>query len=374
MVYGAALLTTVGHALLPAVMRGDGYTPVLPIVSGAVWALSLAALLYLWKQRTHTVLDVWLMVVMSVWLFDVALSAVLNAGRFDLGFYAGRVYGLLAGTLVLLALMIETGAAYARLAHSYEVERDVRDRQLHEVQSELIHVSRLTELGQMVSALAHEVNQPLAAAGTYVSAGRRLLQAGDTAKADEALQRGVDQVTRASQVIQRLRQFVKKADGQRSAEDVRQVIEEAAALALLGTEGRGISMELDLPRDAPPVFIDKVQIQQVLLNLIRNAVEAMQSSPRRELSIRAMLSADGMVEVSVADSGPGVAAAVREKLFQPFVTTKSSGLGVGLSICRSIVEAQGGRLWFADNRDGGAEFRFTLATRGAGTGDPLPPP
>ena len=96
MVYGAALLTTVGHALLPAVMRGDGYTPVLPIVSGAVWALSLAALLYLWKQRTHTVLDVWLMVVMSVWLFDVALSAVLNAGRFDLGFYAGRVYGLLA--------------------------------------------------------------------------------------------------------------------------------------------------------------------------------------------------------------------------------------------------------------------------------------
>ena len=194
----------------------------------------------------------------------------------------------------------------------------------------------------MVSALAHEVNQPLAAAGTYVSAGRRLLQAGDTAKADEALQRGVDQVTRASQVIQRLRQFVKKADGQRSAEDVRQVIEEAAALALLGTEGRGISMELDLPRDAPPVFIDKVQIQQVLLNLIRNAVEAMQSSPRRELSIRAMLSADGMVEVSVADSGPGVAAAVREKLFQPFVTTKSSGSGSGTV---DLSQYRGGTGW-----------------------------
>ncbi len=209
--------------------------------------------------------------------------------RFDLGFYAGRVYGLIAGSLVLLVLLVETGAVYARLALSYEVERDVRDRQLHEIQSELIHVSRLTELGQMVSALAHEVNQPLTAAGSYVSAGRRLLQAGDTAKADEALQKGVDQVTRASQVIQRLRQFVKKADGQRSAEDLRQVIEEAAALALLGAEGRGIRMELNLAPDTPLVFIDKVQIQQVLLNLIRNAVEAMQSNLRRELSIRAVM-------------------------------------------------------------------------------------
>ena len=160
---------------------------------------------------------------MSAWLFDIALSAVLNAGRFDLGFYAGRLYGLMAATLVLLVLLIETGAVYARLARSFEAERDVRDRQLHELQSELIHVSRLTELGQMVSALAHEVNQPLTAAGSYVRAGRRLVQAGDVAKADEALQKGVDQVTRASQVIQRLRQFVKKADGQRSAEDIRQI-------------------------------------------------------------------------------------------------------------------------------------------------------
>jgi signal transduction histidine kinase len=370
-VFGVTLLTTAGHALLPNIMRGDGYATGFPIVCGAVWALNLAALLFLWKQRTYSVLDVWLMVAMSAWLFDIALSAMLNVGRFDLGFYAGRMYGLIAATLVLLVLLIQTGAVYARLAHSYETERDVHDRQMHEIQSELIHVSRLTELGQMVSALAHEVNQPLTAAGTYVSAGRRLLQAGDTAKADEALRKGMDQVTRASLVIQRLRQFVKKADGQRSTEDVRQVIEEAAALALLGAEGCGIRMELDLARDTPLVFIDKVQVQQVLLNLIRNAVEAMQSRPRRELLIRAIVSADGMLEVSVADSGPGLAADVRGKLFQPFVTTKSSGMGVGLSICRSIVEAQGGRLWFADNPDG-AEFRFTLSTRGASAVEALP--
>ena len=363
-VCAAALLTTAGHALLPAIMRGDGYTLTLPIVTGTVWTLSLMSLLVLWKQRAYSVLDVWLMVVLSAWLLDIALSAMLNAGRFDLGFYAGRVYGLMAATLVLLVLLIQTGAVYARLARSFEVERDVRDRELHEIRAELIHVSRLTELGQMVSALAHEVNQPLTAAGSYVRAGRRLVQAGEVAKADEALQRGVEQVTRASQVIQRLRQFVKKADSECRPEDVRQVIEEAAALALLGAEGRGVHLEMDFAPDTPLVFIDKVQVQQVLLNLIRNAVEAMQSSPRRELAIRTIVRTDGMVEVSVADSGPGLAADVREKLFQPFVTTKATGMGVGLSICRGIVEAQGGQMWLADDT-GGAKFHFTLPAAGA---------
>jgi signal transduction histidine kinase len=367
---GATLLTTVGHDLLPAVMRGDRYTPVLPIAVGAVCSLSLVALLVVWFRRPYSVLDVWIMVVMSAWLFDVALSALLNAGRFDLGFYAGRLYGLMAGTLVLLVLLIETGAVYARMARSFAAERDVRDRQLHEVQSELIHVSRLTELGQMVSALAHEVNQPLTAAGSYVRAGRRLVQAREFAKADEALQKGAEQVTRASQVIQRLRQFVKKADGQRSGEDVRQVIEETTALALLGAEGRGVRLELDFASDTPLVFVDKVQIQQVLLNLIRNAVEAMQSSPRRELIMRTVMSADGMVEVSVTDSGPGLAADIRARLFQPFVTTKPSGMGVGLSICRGIVEAHGGRMWLADSPDGGAAFHFTLPAANTDAAEP----
>jgi len=135
-------------------------------------------------------------------------------------------------------------------------------------------ISRLTELGQMVSALAHEVNQPLTAAGSYVRAGRRLVHAG------EALQKGVDQVTRASQVIQRLRQFVKKAEAHRSVEDLRQTIEEAAALALLGTAETRLNFETKVASDMPRVFIDKVQVQQVLLNLVRNAVEAMHDSPR----------------------------------------------------------------------------------------------
>jgi signal transduction histidine kinase len=368
---GAALLTTSGHALLPVIMRGDGYTPLLPVVIGVVWSISLAALLVLWKRRPHSVLDVWLMVVMCAWLLDIALSAIFNAGRFDLGFYAGRVYGLLAASIVLLVLLIETGAAYARLARSFEAESDDHSRQLRELQSELIHVSRLTELGQMVSALAHEVNQPLTAIGSYVRAGLRLIQAEDSSKAADALQKAADQVVRASQVIQRLRQFVRKDAGQRDVEDIRRTIEEAAAIAMLGPEGRQVRLGTEFEPDTPLVSIDKVQIAQVLLNLIRNAVEAMQASARRELVIRTRTSGDGMVEVSVVDSGPGLPPEIRERLFQPFTTTKPSGMGVGLSICRAIVESHGGGIWVVDPPGGGTGFHFTVpaATATAG-GEP----
>ena len=356
----ATALSTAGHDLLPAIMRGDQYTPVLPVVTGGVWLLSLMALLLLWKRRPHSALDLWLMVVMAAWLLDIALSAMLNHGRFDLGFYLGRVYGLVAASLVLLVILVETGGVYARLARSYELERMEHERQLYQVQSELIHVARLTELGQMVAALAHEVNQPLTAVATYVSAGMRLLRGNDPAKAEDAFQKAAEQVTRASQVIQRLRNFVKKDDGNRTSEDIRRTIEEAVALALLGPEGRKVRLEMDFAPDTPLVLIDKVRVQQVLLNLIRNAVEAMQGRPERDLAIRAIQAAGDMVEISVTDTGPGLSAEVRAKLFQPFVTTKSSGMGVGLSICHSIIEGHGGLMWLVDTAGGGAEFHFTL--------------
>jgi two-component system sensor kinase FixL len=360
LVIGAALLTTAGHDLLPAIMRGDGYTPALPIAIGSVCMITFLALLWLWKRRPYSVLDVWLMVAMLAWLFDIGLSAMLNAGRFDFGFYAGRVFGLLAATLVLLILLIQTGAVYARLARSFAVETSVREQRLREVQAELIHVSRLTELGQMVSGLAHEVNQPLTAVANYVSAGRRLLVAGDTIRSDEALRRAIDQVTRAGQVIQRVRQFVRKDDGHRQAEEVRGTIEEAAALAVLGAERQRVRVMMEFGTDLPSVLIDKVQIQQVLLNLIRNAIEAMRDSDRRELTIRAMRSGCKWVEISVADTGPGLPPIVRDKLFQPFITTKPSGMGVGLSICHDIVEGHGGHMWLCDHPGGGADFRLTL--------------
>ena len=150
------------------------------------------------------------------------------------------------------------------------------------------------------------------------------------------------------------------------------MVEEAAALALLGAEGREVHLEMAFAPNTPPVFIDRVLIQQVLLNLLRNAVEAMQSSQRRELTINTTVSVDRIVEVSVTDSGPGVSADIREKLFQPFVTSKPAGMGVGLSICRGIVEAHGGRMWLADNPGGGAAFHFTLPVAGEDAVEPEP--
>jgi signal transduction histidine kinase len=357
-IIAAVFLTTARHELLPAIMQRNDYTPLLPIVTVGVWSLSVIALLVLWRRRPHSVLDVWLMVVMCAWALDIALSAVLNAGRFDLGFYAGRAFGVLAGTLVLLVLLIETGAVYARLAASFEAESRDRTQQLRELESELIHVSRLTELGQMLSALAHEVNQPLSAIGTYIAGSLRLIRAGDTGKAIEALQKAASQVSRASQIIERVRLFVKKGESQRNVEDIRGTIEEAAALAMLGVEGQ-VRLATAFA-DVTWVLIDRVQIAQVLLNLLRNAIEATQDQARREIVLSTIESADGMLEVRVSDNGPGLSVEIRDKLFLPFNTTKSAGLGLGLSICRSIVEGHGGRIWTSDAPDGGITFHFTL--------------
>ena len=353
------LAAAYANEALPAIMTGNAYAPATPIVVTTVWSLSLLALAVLWLGTRHTVLDLWLMVVMCVWLFDVALSTVLNAGRFDLGFYAGRIYGLLAASFVLLVLLQETGALYARLARSLEAERREREERLRQVQSELIHVSRVNEMGLMVWTLAHELNQPLAAVGNYIRAGQLLIERGDSDKLRSSLDRAGEQVSRAGQIIQRLRSFVKKGETERRIEDIGATIEEARTLALADGAQRG-SVTVNVEAGLPAAFIDKVQIQQVLLNLIRNALEAMAESPRREIVISTHAAEGEMIEVRVADTGPGLAPDVRERLFKPFTTTKTHGMGVGLSICKSIIEAHGGKLWATDNPGGGTLFCFTL--------------
>ena len=345
---------------LPAILTGNAYTPAATVVVTAVWASSLLALAVLWLATRHTILDIWLMVVMCAWMFDVALSTVLNAGRFDLGFYAGRIYGLMAASFVLLVLLLETGALYARLARSLEAERREREERLKQVQSELLHVSRVKEMGMMVWTLAHEINQPLAAVTNYIRAGKMMVELGDATKLNTTLDRAGEQTARAGQIIQRLRNFVRKGETERRIEDIRATIEEAHNLAMADGSGERAAVEISVGPSLPSAFIDKIQIQQVLLNLIRNAVEAMAESPRRQVVISAFPSGDDLIEVRVADTGPGLAPEVREKLFRPFTTTKAHGMGVGLSICRSIVEAHGGKLWATDNPGGGTLFCFTL--------------
>ncbi|WP_424138697.1 PAS domain S-box protein [Roseomonas chloroacetimidivorans] len=251
-------------------------------------------------------------------------------------------------------------------------ERQESERRLQELQSELLHVSRVSAAGEMASALAHELNQPLTAIASSVKAALRMAQAAPAGansgpalpeRAVEAMERAVGQSLRAGQIVRRLREFVAKGEADRQLETLPSLIEEASALGLVGARQRGVQVTFNLPRDLPPVLVDRIQIQQVLLNLMRNAVEAMteeEGSERRELVVAAVPRGAEEVELAVADTGPGLSPHVAARLFEPFVSTKPSGMGVGLSICRSIVEAHGGRLWAEPNPGGGTVFRLTL--------------
>ncbi|MER2268269.1 PAS domain-containing sensor histidine kinase [Methylobacterium oxalidis] len=235
---------------------------------------------------------------------------------------------------------------------------------LQELQSELVHVSRLSAMGEMASTLAHELNQPLGAISNYTNGCRRLLAHPDPetiAKVMEVLDQTAEQALRAGQIIRRLREFVARGEIERRPEPVVRLIEEASALALVGAREHGVTAHITLDPQVGSVLADRVQLQQVLVNLMRNAREAMQQSDRRELTVEARPIGPDTIEVAVSDTGPGIADEVADRLFQPFVTTKRSGMGVGLSICRTIVEAHGGRLTVERNAAGGATFRLTLA-------------
>ncbi len=240
-------------------------------------------------------------------------------------------------------------------------ERQHTERRLHELQDGLLQVSRLRAMGQMAAALAHEVNQPLTAAGNYVSAALRLLDSSqpDLDRVRHAIRHAAEQTMRSGEIISRLRAFVARGDTARHPENVGQLVEEACALALVGAKERGITAHISLEPEMPLTSVDRMQIQQVLLNLIRNALEAMDNSRMRGLSVRTE-ARDGTVLISVTDTGGGIPAEIEARLFQPFVTTKPYGMGIGLSVCRTIIEAHGGRLWFEPNPAGGSVFRFSL--------------
>jgi two-component system sensor kinase FixL len=247
--------------------------------------------------------------------------------------------------------------------------RDLTDQQLtqnrlKELQSEVTHMSRFTALGEMASTLAHEINQPLTAINNYLKGCHRLLQRveGEQVPAlQDALAKAADQALRAGQIIRRLREFVSRGDSERRVENLPKLIEDASTLALVGTRENAIAVSFRLDPRAEQVLVDRIQIQQVLVNLIRNAVEILLEAPgTRELGIETVLGGDGTVQVGVADSGTGLAPEVRAHLFQPFVTTKQKGMGLGLSICRTIIEAHGGKIWVDSRLQGGTIFRFTL--------------
>lgn len=241
-------------------------------------------------------------------------------------------------------------------------ERQATETRLQELQSELVHMSRLSAMGEMASALAHELNQPLSAIANYLSGAKRLLDRSgiQEPRAADALEKAADQALRAGEIIRRLRDFLSRGEGERRVENLPKLVQEACALALVGAKEHGVRVSYAIALDADLVLVDRVQIQQVILNLVRNAIDAMVDHSVRELTVSTAAADDNMAMVSVADTGPGVEEAAAAKLFQPFVTTKASGMGVGLSISRTIIEAHGGRIWTEPNPQGGATFRFTL--------------
>lgn len=242
-------------------------------------------------------------------------------------------------------------------------ERQKTEARLQELQSELVHISRLTAMGEMASTLAHELNQPLSAIANYHKGLRRLLEKSSDERSvmmRDAMDQAAEQALRAGQIIRRLRDFVSRGESERRVEGIKKLIEEANALALVGAKDQGVRVTFRFDPAIEQVLADRVQIQQVLLNLMRNAVEAMQDCDKRELVVSTASAADNMIAIRVADTGSGIAPEMAPQLFQPFATTKRHGMGVGLSISRTIVEAHGGRIWVEPNPGGGTVFHFTL--------------
>ena len=259
-------------------------------------------------------------------------------------------------------MAIDQAVFFTGLIHDL-TERMESQTRLEEVQSELARLARLNELGEMASTLAHELNQPLAAITNYAQGCNRLLERveGDVAESlREALQDTARQSIRAGEIIRHLREFVTHGYTDKQPEDMRKLIEEAVALALAGTRFHEGSTVFDFHKGIGEVLVDRIQIQQVLVNLIRNALEAMKNSETRELAVRTLALPENRIAIEIADTGPGISEDIAAQLFKPFITTKPGGMGIGLSISRRIAEAHGGELNMYRNDRGGATFRLIL--------------
>ncbi len=251
-------------------------------------------------------------------------------------------------------------------------ETQATERELHTLQSELAHVSRISSMGSLATSLAHELNQPLTAVANYAHAASDLLDDPSPENLKlvrEAMDECASEALRAGQIVHRLRDFIKYGETERQIASLARIIQEASALALINGDGAGVDFETELDPDADEVLVDPVQIQQVVLNLIRNALEAMVDSRHKQLRVLSKRSSRGFVQVTVADSGPGLDQNVADRLFHPFNSTKSDGLGLGLSICHTIIQSHDGKLWVDESELGGTAFHFKIPLAEAADGE-----
>jgi signal transduction histidine kinase len=351
MVLGLAWIATAGESYLPKLfLDGSRATVNLRYVGALLLLLNAVALLLLWLRR-RSVIGLWLMVVICGSMANALVGWILTPGRFSLAFYAGRSFVVITATVMLVVLLTDTMTLYARLAVSILAQRRERE-------------SRMMTMEALAASIAHELNQPLAALVGNGSAGLRWLDrpAPDLGEVRASLQRIVRDGHRAAEVIESIRSLFRVADNERSPIFINAIVIEA--LDLLGAELRSerVHVVTDLAAGLPMMSASKGQLQQVMLNLVTNAVEAMRpiTDRARVLKVSSTFVSGQGVLIDVADSGTGIEPKHVDGLFEAFFTTKARGTGMGLAICRSIVEAHGGRLSAAPNEPHGAVFRFTL--------------
>jgi signal transduction histidine kinase len=319
-------------------------------VAAPVMMACIAAIVLLWIRR-RTLLDLWLMVVLCLYVVEMPISYYPNPERFSLGWYVARVIGFLNSSILLMVLLYEITTLYARLFRAVRGQRRERE-------------ARLMTEDAVAAAIAHEVRQPLTAMVTSADAGFRFLDRSmpNLDKAKEAFRLIAADGHRAAAVVASIRGIFKNDLGNRSALDVNELIREALALTRSDLQRHQILVQAEPTKEMPDVRGDRIQLQQVLLNLITNAIEAMTAvEGPRVLCVKAVRDGDGVI-VSVADTGTGVGSQDISRIFNPRFTTKPDGMGMGLSICRSIVEAHDGQLRVVPNTPRGSVFQFTVRT------------
>jgi signal transduction histidine kinase len=324
--------------------------------TGAILIVSIGALVLQWRRRRRSVLDLWLSVVTLAWLLGAVMLFAIGA-RYDVAWYAAPGFSVVSAIPVLLVLLSESLMLHAQL------DRTERER-LRQLEADLAHMNRLSIMGEQAASLAHEVKQPIAAARNNACAALHFLDRHppDLDEVREALGSVVGDADRAGDIIDRIRDHIKKAPSRKDRFDLNKAINEVIVLAQGAITTNRVSIQTRLTDGLFPVQGDRVQLQQVVLNLILNAIEAMSSidDTARELSISSEQSQADGVYVAVRDSGPGIDPDHLERVFEAFYTTRSGGMGMGLSICRSIIDAHGGQLWAEANEPRGAVFQFTL--------------
>ena len=343
------VICTVGEALLPRVMLDSlHFGPLWPIAGAPVVLLSTSALIALWLRR-RSMLDLWLMVVMCLFLID-QLNYYFNSARFTLGWYAIRISGVIAGSLVLICLLYEISYVYATLLAAVLAQRRERE-------------ARLMTGDTIAAAIAHEVKQPLTAMVTSADAGFRFLDRStpNLDRAKEAFKRVVADGHRAGTMVDSIRANFRNDERTKTSLDINELIRNALALERGDLQKHRILVQAEPNKQLPEVLGNQVQLQQVLLNLITNAIEAMAGKDEpRVLCVKSEAHEGDSVMVSVLDTGIGVSPQDTDRIFNTLFTTKPDGMGMGLSICRAIIEAHNGRLWFSPNTPRGAVFQFTL--------------